>query len=896
MITLDSDDEDTNAASPSVSNLLTNGNNGGITIKRIPAAPKVIPRNRPGAMANNRLLPLPAGMAASTARSPMMANAKKAGVPRKPGVFPPFALFSQEQRPMILSAQPNISFGEIGRKLGEMWHALSEGEKEEYRRRAREISDQKMVDYQQSLAKMPPQQRQMVNNQVQQKRRKTHGYAIFSAEMKKNLGNAMSPQETANVIAESWRAASPAVRRDYEERAARMNAVQERRIAQMTAQNQQQTVGANHNRFNNASNSGLRISSVSSLSPQTKRRPPMMGGPGPSSLAGPKLPSGITISRVEPEISIVDENVLAASQNYAPVPQPRPVQAPMNHMMPNRGRGMAAIRRPVMSPAAQAAMRVKAQLRASGGLTAAQQWANSQRGGAMMNRRGGRMPINGNNMLKRPLVPNLLGVGPKKMRPAMPNMLEQKLCRSCGFINPVGCRLAERTDILEALSELTMTHIDLVKDQNEGYPGEICRRCLTSITNFTVFKKTFNEGQTKLKNQFAPPTTSTTTTTTTEMLPLPDSIAASPMESFAMVDLPKTSDQEESILPDLDCEVDYGENPANIPQPVDIKEERVRLITPTSLGKITIKEEVSKPMISENIVEGGKQEKVAEVKREDPLDKAPVKEEEDKETKMENGENQSTKDKVDDPLNFNSTDSEEEKKEESNGHPKNSDDPLQSVTDSAKSDDDPLDEDAIDRQPTKSAQDEPNPIEEESNPIEKESNPLDEESNPIEEETTNPITEEENSKSNDDPLNFTENSNSKVDFDDPLNCNDDEEMLEEPLADTEASQSSYTNGMESNSNNINELEESMDNMEESSNGVVPDMDSTQQQPQTNESFVNCSTEDEQTRATNASNEDPFESFAASEEAPQQMDTGSQDANDAFEPPTDPDDTIAAPSN
>ena len=216
VITIDSDEDDTpNAAVPQVSNLLSNGGTGGITIKRIPAAPKLIERPRTG-----------------PSISPMLARNK---VPRKPGVFPPFALFSQEQRPVILKDEPNISFGEIGRKLGEMWHALSEEQKEEYRRRAREISDQKMAEYQENLRKMPPQQRQLAISQANApaKRRRTHGYAIFSAEMKKNLGTAMSPQETANVIAESWRSATPTVRREYEERAARINAAQQRRQQQI---------------------------------------------------------------------------------------------------------------------------------------------------------------------------------------------------------------------------------------------------------------------------------------------------------------------------------------------------------------------------------------------------------------------------------------------------------------------------------------------------------------------------------------------------------------------------------------------------------------------------------------------------------------------------------------
>ena len=75
IITLDSDDED---SAPSFQQ-----NTGNVTIKRIPAAPRVIPR-RP--QMPQQTLPLPPGL-----NQPR----KTQQVPRKPGVFPPFALFSQ---------------------------------------------------------------------------------------------------------------------------------------------------------------------------------------------------------------------------------------------------------------------------------------------------------------------------------------------------------------------------------------------------------------------------------------------------------------------------------------------------------------------------------------------------------------------------------------------------------------------------------------------------------------------------------------------------------------------------------------------------------------------------------------------------------------------------------
>ena len=45
-------------------------------------------------------------------------------IPKKPGSLPPFALFSQEKRTELQKEDPDIGFGDLGRKLGEMWHAL----------------------------------------------------------------------------------------------------------------------------------------------------------------------------------------------------------------------------------------------------------------------------------------------------------------------------------------------------------------------------------------------------------------------------------------------------------------------------------------------------------------------------------------------------------------------------------------------------------------------------------------------------------------------------------------------------------------------------------------------------------------------------------------------------
>ena len=55
------------------------------------------------------------------------------------------------------------------------------------------------------------------------KRRRTHGYAIFSSEMRKKMGDAIPLSETTRVIAEKWRNADATTRQAYETRAAKGN-------------------------------------------------------------------------------------------------------------------------------------------------------------------------------------------------------------------------------------------------------------------------------------------------------------------------------------------------------------------------------------------------------------------------------------------------------------------------------------------------------------------------------------------------------------------------------------------------------------------------------------------------------------------------------------------------
>ena len=68
--------------------------------------------------------------------------------PKRPGVFPPFALFTQEHREKLMLENKELSFADVGRTLGEMWHKLSDSEKEDYRTRAKVLTEKKLKAWQ----------------------------------------------------------------------------------------------------------------------------------------------------------------------------------------------------------------------------------------------------------------------------------------------------------------------------------------------------------------------------------------------------------------------------------------------------------------------------------------------------------------------------------------------------------------------------------------------------------------------------------------------------------------------------------------------------------------------------------------------------------------------------
>eukprot|EP00096_Caligus_rogercresseyi_P011112 TRINITY_DN4289_c0_g1_i1.p1 TRINITY_DN4289_c0_g1~~TRINITY_DN4289_c0_g1_i1.p1 ORF type:complete len:811 (-),score=350.70 TRINITY_DN4289_c0_g1_i1:1092-3524(-) len=454
---------------------------------------------------------------------------------RRPGQVPPFAVFSQEKRGRLQELHPEYNYGELGRRLSEMWHALSEEDKELYRRKARLIGVQKLKAWDDKMKRsgnpyyMQQQQQPMGHAQKgrptlatsQQaaamqgnsiKRRRTHGYAIFMSEERKKHSTLNVPLgDVTRKVAEAWRSLDPSVRATYEAKANRINAIENKRY--------QQALLAHH-RSNGmkqipggAGQQPFRIASVESLS----RPKPNVS-----------LPSGITISRVEP-----DKN----NHHLAPAPP----QA--HHHLQQQQHGRSSRGNNGAKSGGLIDMRVNNTTGMSGGdmidmrggrggggapryplppLQRRPQLHNNNGGGGIVPS-GYALPGTAGMPMKRGLPPppqgrhHLAAKRPKHhIIPPRPPLMRQggplmhspssmgilgtidtweKMCRLCGRtlipILPIG----EDPLILDKIREHLGLVIDPEADKDAGYPPGLCRKCSGMLNGFDRFKKVVAQGQ-----------------------------------------------------------------------------------------------------------------------------------------------------------------------------------------------------------------------------------------------------------------------------------------------------------------------------------------------------------------------------------------------------------------
>merc|ERR1739848_766801 len=76
---------------------------------------------------------------------------KDKNAPKKP--LTPFFIFSQEKRAEVVKAHPEMKLAQIGKKMGEMWQALTQEEKDAYiarQKKAKEAYKEVRAAYEQT--------------------------------------------------------------------------------------------------------------------------------------------------------------------------------------------------------------------------------------------------------------------------------------------------------------------------------------------------------------------------------------------------------------------------------------------------------------------------------------------------------------------------------------------------------------------------------------------------------------------------------------------------------------------------------------------------------------------------------------------------------------------------
>lgn len=101
--------------------------------------------------------------------------------------------------------------------------------------------------------------------------------------------------------------------------------------------------------------------------------------------------------------------------------------------------------------------------------------------------------------------------------------------------------------------------LDLEQDKAEGYPETICRKCATALSTLSLFKKSVDSGQSKLK-----------------------SISEDRQKKREEA---SKDTSENSILPDLDCEVDFGENQPSLGVKAESLEDELEKLESKNVAK-----------------------------------------------------------------------------------------------------------------------------------------------------------------------------------------------------------------------------------------------------------------------------------------------------------------------
>ncbi len=146
--------------------------------------------------------------------------------------------------------------------------------------------------------------------------------------------------------------------------------------------------------------------------------------------------------------------------------------------------------------------------------------------------------------------------------PVNPMMLSQnnKLCRLCSVAYPKNgplYSLGDRPELIKKIAHILEVKLDLEADKTQGYPGVVCKKCFINVSLFYDFKILVYEGFAKLGRILEVCENSKEA----EATGAPKEAAGVLGSSSAGLD----TSTEQSILPDLELEVEVAEEKVQLP-------------------------------------------------------------------------------------------------------------------------------------------------------------------------------------------------------------------------------------------------------------------------------------------------------------------------------------------
>lgn len=156
--------------------------------------------------------------------------------PKKPPSS--YILFCQEMRPQIIAENPDLSFTEVGKHLGEAWKRLPDHEKQSFDLRAKDLKEEYLRQKEEYMSSLSESELANLRQEEEEKRHSrarrkikaemkklekpkqpANAYAVFMSE---RLSGIQNPRDQMSLLSEEWKNLTEEEKMHFKEEASRL--------------------------------------------------------------------------------------------------------------------------------------------------------------------------------------------------------------------------------------------------------------------------------------------------------------------------------------------------------------------------------------------------------------------------------------------------------------------------------------------------------------------------------------------------------------------------------------------------------------------------------------------------------------------------------------------------